>query len=271
MAKSINYLRITFEGIVILILSKIIFRLLFIPFENLINHSSLLWLIYDQLPHLIVISYVFLKMNELIRFSSFKIEKRKWYRYLLFLIIVLGIVYISYSIVSQMKTTNILFQLDTFNNISKNISILFYIKILILAPFFEEFTFRGIILNGFLSRYSPLRSIFITSLIFAVLHLNPMQFIATFLMGLLTGWYYYKTRNLLSCMIIHFLNNLIGIIVIKSFIDKLHYQVITSDTKLIQIDNFWLIIFLSLILIIVGFYYLIISVMDYSENQKLSK
>ena len=77
----------------------------------------------------------------------------------------------------------------------------------VAAPVFEELIFRGIILDGFLKRYSPWKSILLSALIFGVAHLNPLQFINAFMLGLLMGWIYWKTRSLLLTMLIHFVNN----------------------------------------------------------------
>ncbi len=85
-----------------------------------------------------------------------------------------------------------------------------FIAIVIAAPILEELIFRGIILNGLLKRYSPVKSIVISSILFGVVHLNPWQFVAAFLIGLLSGWVYYKTRKLSLSILIHFINNLIA-------------------------------------------------------------
>ena len=270
MIKSVNNLIIPWGVVIILFLATIIFRLLSIPAKDLIDRTVLIWFIYDQVPSLFAISYVFIKTNELIRVSYFKIEIKKWYRYLLFVLVVTGIVLISFSIVSLFETAPVLMQLNIINDLTKNFSILFYIKILLLAPFVEELVFRGVLLNGFLNRYSPAKSILITSLLFSILHLNSMQLIIAFLLGLLTGWYFYKTRNLLSCILIHSFSNLVGITIIKYFIDKLHYQVITADTKIIQVDNLLLFILSALSLLIVGFFYLFKSVMEDHSNKNLA-
>ena len=270
MIKSVNNLIIPWGVVIILFLATIFFRLISVPAENLIDRSVFIWFIYDQLPSLFALFYVFLKTHEFIRFSYFQIEIKKWYRYLLFVLVVTGIVLISFSIVSLFETAPVLMQLNIINDLTKNFSILFYIKILLLAPFFEELVFRGVLLNGFLNRYSPAKSILITSLLFSILHLNSMQLIIAFLLGLFTGWYFYKTRNLLSCILIHTLSNLIGITIIKYSVDKLHYQVITSDTRFFQIDNLWLVILSALSLLIVGFFYLFKSVMEDHSNKNLA-
>jgi membrane protease YdiL (CAAX protease family) len=79
-----------------------------------------------------------------------------------------------------------------------------FIAIVIAAPVLEELIFRGIILNGLLKRYSPLKSIVISSILFGVVHLNPWQFVAAFVIGIFSGWVYYKTKKLTLCILIHF-------------------------------------------------------------------
>ncbi len=83
-----------------------------------------------------------------------------------------------------------------------------FIAIIIAAPILEELIFRGIMLNGLLKIYSPLKSIVISSLLFGVVHLNPWQFVAAFVIGIFSGWVYYKTQKLTLCILIHFSNNL---------------------------------------------------------------
>jgi len=95
---------------------------------------------------------------------------------------------------------------DYFNSIIIN-DIYSFLMIAILAPFIEELIFRGIVLNGFLKRYSPTKAIILSALIFGVAHLNPWQFPGAFILGLIMGWLYWKTNSLIPGMVLHFLNN----------------------------------------------------------------
>ena len=87
-----------------------------------------------------------------------------------------------------------------------------FLTIVIAAPVLEELIFRGIMLEGLLAKYSPVKSIVVTSILFGIAHLNPWQFVSAFALGLFTGWVFYKTRNLSFCIIIHATNNLIAFI-----------------------------------------------------------
>jgi len=80
----------------------------------------------------------------------------------------------------------------------------------IFAPVLEELIFRGVVLQGFLRNYSPVKAIIWTNVLFGLAHLNPWQFIGAFLMGILISWMYYKTRNLILPVAMHMLNNVIS-------------------------------------------------------------
>jgi uncharacterized protein len=83
------------------------------------------------------------------------------------------------------------------------------IALLVLAaPFIEELIFRGIMLDGLLKRYRPLTAIFVSSLMFGLVHLNPWQFVTGFVLGLFMGWVYYYSRSVGACIVIHMAANL---------------------------------------------------------------
>ena len=92
-------------------------------------------------------------------------------------------------------------------NTSVDPNFVFFLSIVILAPLIEELLFRGYILEGLLAKYSYKKAILISSLLFAIAHLNIWQFPGTFIGGILLGWLYYKTRSLALVMILHASNN----------------------------------------------------------------
>jgi len=87
------------------------------------------------------------------------------------------------------------------------VGIFHFLTIVIAAAFFEEAIFRGIILDGFLRRYSPKKSILYSAFLFALVHLNPLQFPHTFILGIFIGWIYYRTKSIWPCIWIHLVNN----------------------------------------------------------------
>lgn len=130
-----------------------------------------------------------------------------------------------------------------------------FIAIVIAAPVMEEFIFRGIILDGLLKRYSPIKSIIISSTLFGLVHLNPWQFISALILGSFSGWIYYRTKKLTLSILIHSVNNLIGFI---------GFYLIDVDTMMADsifelyggVVNMLIVTFLSIIAASIGIYFL---------------
>ncbi len=77
----------------------------------------------------------------------------------------------------------------------------------LIGPFFEEFFFRGLLLDR-LSVYGPKVSIIIISLIFGILHFNWVASVSTVIMSLLLCTYRIKNKDLYTCLAVHILFNI---------------------------------------------------------------
>ncbi|MDI9550201.1 MAG: CPBP family intramembrane metalloprotease [Bacteroidales bacterium] len=92
----------------------------------------------------------------------------------------------------------------------------------VLAPIFEEWMCRGIVLRGLLhakrkdkegnvkAGISPALAIVISALFFATIHGNLWQGITAFLLGCLLGYVYYRTGSLKLTILMHFANNFLS-------------------------------------------------------------
>lgn len=77
----------------------------------------------------------------------------------------------------------------------------------VLAPFFEETLFRGFLLPS-LTRYLPPWGAIATSgLLFAIAHLNLSDVLPLTVLGMILGFVYLRSRNLLASMLLHSLWN----------------------------------------------------------------
>ena len=103
--------------------------------------------------------------------------------------------------------------------------ILNFICVSIMAPFFEEWLCRGMILRGLLNYRKPgtdrrgmhpAAAIAVSAFFFAFIHLNPWQAIPAFLMGLVFGYVYYKTGSLKLTMLMHFTNNTFALLMAQT-------------------------------------------------------
>ena len=70
------------------------------------------------------------------------------------------------------------------------------LSVSVMAPFFEEWLCRGMILRGLLRKMHPVWAMVISSFCFALIHLNPWQGIPAFVLGMLFAYVYYKTGSL---------------------------------------------------------------------------
>jgi membrane protease YdiL (CAAX protease family) len=73
----------------------------------------------------------------------------------------------------------------------------------VIAPVVEEMLFRGVILRGFLQRYTRGQAIWGSALLFGLAHLNIYQFVGALLLGALSGWLYDRARSLVPCIALH--------------------------------------------------------------------
>lgn len=87
------------------------------------------------------------------------------------------------------------------------------LKVVIMAPVIEELIFRGVIMHGLMRNYSKFTAIFVSALMFALFHLNPWQFPATFILGIVLGILMLRTRNIYLCILGHAINN--GLVLIS--------------------------------------------------------
>ena len=80
----------------------------------------------------------------------------------------------------------------------------------IAAPILEEVLFRGVIFESFDERFGKGVAVIISALLFGVIHGVPVQMVNAFVVGLVLGYIYLRTRSLISVIIIHAVNNAIA-------------------------------------------------------------
>jgi len=100
--------------------------------------------------------------------------------------------------------------------LSNKYIIISVVSVGIIPAFVEEMLFRGIILNGFKENYSHKKAIIISSLLFGIVHLNPWQFVAAFIMGMVSAWVCLKIKALTLSIYMHLFNNTAAVLVMKS-------------------------------------------------------
>ncbi len=100
--------------------------------------------------------------------------------------------------------------LEAFEDLAKA-PIALVLDVAILAPIIEEVIYRGIFLEYLSQRYGNVKALVLSSGIFAIVHFNLHQSVNAFLLGLILGIIYLRTKSLLHSIIVHMINN--GIVV----------------------------------------------------------
>lgn len=99
---------------------------------------------------------------------------------------------------------------------------IFFFTAAIAAPIFEEILFRGFLLPS-LTRYMPVwGAIALSSLIFATAHLSVSEILPLTILGIVLGFVYTRSRNLLASMMVHSLWNsatMVGLLILGSSVD----------------------------------------------------
>lgn len=88
----------------------------------------------------------------------------------------------------------------------------FFIVGAIFAPLVEEIFFRGFLFQGFRQRYGWITAMLLSSLIFAVAHLDLVVLIPTFILGCVLAYVYQRSNSIWPGVVIHFLVNSFGLL-----------------------------------------------------------
>jgi membrane protease YdiL (CAAX protease family) len=83
----------------------------------------------------------------------------------------------------------------------------------VLPPFAEEIVFRGVLARGLATARPTWQAVLISSAVFGAYHILPAQAAATFLLGCSLAYLTLRSRSIVPAIIVHFLNNVIAIIV----------------------------------------------------------
>lgn len=96
-----------------------------------------------------------------------------------------------------------------------------YFVVCLLVPLVEELVFRGAILRVLLQWKSshPWSMIIISALLFSLIHMNPAQMPHAFIIGILLGWMYYRTRSIVPGVAFHWANNTIAVVLARLYPD----------------------------------------------------
>lgn len=82
-----------------------------------------------------------------------------------------------------------------------------FFLLVVVASLTEEIIFRGFILKGFLRNYGMKKAVLYSSILFALLHLSPLQIPGTFILGIVFALVAIDSKSLLTPILAHAYNN----------------------------------------------------------------
>lgn len=99
-------------------------------------------------------------------------------------------------------------------------NILNVIAVSVVPPLVEEFLFRGILL-GKLRKFGDSPALFLSSMLFALMHGNIIQIPFAFIVGLALGFLTVKTGSILPSIVVHFIVNFRSVMISIMYDNKI--------------------------------------------------
>ncbi|MCL2044960.1 MAG: CPBP family intramembrane metalloprotease [Oscillospiraceae bacterium] len=78
-----------------------------------------------------------------------------------------------------------------------------FVRAVIVAPIVEELLCRGVIQNRLMTFMKPRSAVLLQSIIFGIIHMNPIQALYAGLSGIIYGMLYVRFRKLWPCILAH--------------------------------------------------------------------
>lgn len=87
-----------------------------------------------------------------------------------------------------------------------------------LIPIYEEIFYRGIIFGYLRKNFNIIVAIVVQALVFGIMHLNLVQGIYTFILGIVLALIYMYSESILGNITVHIIFNLLGILIIPKLL-----------------------------------------------------
>ena len=91
-----------------------------------------------------------------------------------------------------------------------------------IGPIIEEVFFRGFLYSAFKKNWGILPALFLSSILFSLVHLEIYSFIPLFMIGWLLAYIFEKTRSLFPAIFLHAIYNLILILILLGQLEMIN-------------------------------------------------
>ena len=127
---------------------------------------------------------------------------------------------------------------DTFNDMFKVSASFSVIYICILGPTMEEIITRGLIFNEMKMSTNCLIAILVQACLFGIMHLNIVQGVYAFVLGIVYGLFRDKFNSLIIVIICHIVHNSYSVL-----LDYLYEHIAINDSIIIIVSTIFLVVF----------------------------
>ncbi|WP_234117367.1 CPBP family intramembrane glutamic endopeptidase [Clostridium hydrogenum] len=241
----------------ILILLQIKGGYLLIPIRNLIKNNTGLLLLTTQIAFLIIPIVIYMLITKQSIRRTFRFNKINFTSVVL--LVVMGLFFIPLAGFLSYLTSFFYYNnvQDVFNKL-QSLPIVVMVAIVALTPACcEELTMRGVVLSGY-DDVKLWKAALINGFLFAVLHLNPPQFLYAFALGIILACVVRITNSIFASMIIHFtfngVNTLMSWAILKgassATIKKSQQSMNNTSMKLVGLASLFIVALIAVAVII---------------------
>ncbi len=195
---------------------------------------SLAQILFMLLPTIWATAFFYEDWRQILRFKipNIKIILIASAGILFIMIFTQGILQIQYFIIPDSLKTVYFETLSDYNDtINKFVgtgdTAAFLGKVIVIAmipAFSEEFLFRGFLQTSFELKTKLSYSILFSAILFGIMHINPVIFVPLTVAGAYFGFVGSRTSSILMPVLLHFLNNLFGVISVFYFSNEINHQ-----------------------------------------------
>ena len=92
---------------------------------------------------------------------------------------------------------------------------------IVFIPIYEEIFYKGIIFGYLRKNFNIIVAIVVQDLVLGVMHLNLVQGIYTFILGIVLALIYMYSESILGNITVHIIFNLLGILIVPKLLIKI--------------------------------------------------
>jgi len=97
---------------------------------------------------------------------------------------------------------------------------------IVFIPIYEEIFYKGIIFGYLRKNFNIIVAIVVQDLVLGVMHLNLVQGIYTFILGIVLALIYMYSESILGNITVHIIFNLLGALIVPMLLSKFPIMVI---------------------------------------------